>query len=122
MREACRNFETCLNRAYGKYVHLLHGDDCVEHGFYSAVEKLFKKYPDVGAACTGFSQVDEAGNFLYPNQHISLEEGILKDWLFTIAQGQKLQPPSVVVREACMSISVVFLERIMVRIGYCGLG
>jgi glycosyltransferase involved in cell wall biosynthesis len=93
-----RNFETCINRALGKYIHLLHGDDYIEQGFYKEIEKLFEKYPEAGAACTGFSHVDDDGNFLYPNEDISDEEGLLKDWLYTLAQGQKLQPPSVVVK------------------------
>jgi glycosyltransferase involved in cell wall biosynthesis len=95
-----RNFETCLNHAHGKYIHLLHGDDYVEPGFYVAVERLFQQYPDAGAVCTGFSHVDEDGNFLYPNQNISHKEGLLKDWLYKLAQGQKLQPPSVVVKRS----------------------
>lgn len=93
-----RNFETCINHAKGYYVHLLHGDDFVDDGFYKAMEGLFKDFPQAGAACCAFWHVDEAGEFLYPNEKISDERGILTDWLDTIAQGQKLQPPSVVVR------------------------
>src|SRR5215218_9112907 len=33
-RGSLRNFETCLNRAKGYYIHLLHGDDLVKPGFY----------------------------------------------------------------------------------------
>ena len=40
-----RNFETCLNRAKGHYIHLLHGDDQVRPGFYSEIEKLFTMFP-----------------------------------------------------------------------------
>ncbi|MGI4728441.1 MAG: glycosyltransferase family 2 protein, partial [Janthinobacterium lividum] len=29
-----RNFETCLNRAKGQWIHLLHGDDRIENGYY----------------------------------------------------------------------------------------
>ena len=93
-----RNFETCINRAKGYYIHLLHGDDFVDDGFYKAMEGLFKDFPQAGAACCAFWHVDEAGGFLYPNEKISDERGILTDWLDTIAQGQKLQPPSVVVK------------------------
>lgn len=99
-RGSLRNFETCLNRSHGKYIHLLHGDDYVEPGFYAAIEKLFQQYPDAGAACTGFSHVDENGNFLYPNQIIADKDGLLTDWLNTLAQRQKLQPPSVVVKRS----------------------
>lgn len=93
-----RNFETCINRAKGYYIHLLHGDDFVDNGFYKAMEDLLTDFPQAGAACCGFWHVGEAGEFLYPNEKISDERGILTDWLDTIAQGQKLQPPSVVVK------------------------
>lgn len=95
-----RNFETCLNRSVGKYVHLLHGDDYVEKGFYSAIEELFELYPEAGSACTGFGHIDNRGEFLYPDKKISSEKGILKNWLETISQGQKLQPPCVVVKRS----------------------
>src|ERR1035438_4192858 len=39
-----RNFETCLNRATGHYIHLLHGDDKVENGFYEEIESLFTRF------------------------------------------------------------------------------
>src|SRR3954469_12878802 len=40
-----RNFETCINRAKGKWIHLLHGDDLMEPGFYKEIDSLFNKYP-----------------------------------------------------------------------------
>jgi hypothetical protein len=35
-----KNFETCLQRAQGSLVHLLHGDDYVLDGFYCARKQL----------------------------------------------------------------------------------
>jgi glycosyltransferase involved in cell wall biosynthesis len=100
-RGSLRNFETCLNRSRGKYIHLLHGDDFVEPGFYKEIEKLFDAYPDAGAACTGFWHVDDNDDVIY-QKHASIakEAGLLKNWLVRIAQGQKLQPPSVVVKRS----------------------
>jgi glycosyltransferase involved in cell wall biosynthesis len=96
-----RNFETCLNRSYGRYIHLLHGDDFVEPGFYKEIEKLFEAYPEAGAACTSFLHVDENDNVIYQKHpNIANEPGLLKNWLVRIAQGQKLQPPSVVVKRS----------------------
>src|SRR5687767_4743988 len=37
-----RNFETCLARARGRFIHLLHGDDAVRPGFYEAMERAFR--------------------------------------------------------------------------------
>ena len=93
-----RNFETCINRADGYYVHLLHGDDFIDKNFYKEFENLFNDYPQAGAACCVFWHVDDNGKFLYINEKISDERGILNNWLDTIAQGQKLGPPSVVVK------------------------
>src|SRR5690554_6924401 len=45
-----RNFETCINRSKGKYIHLLHGDDLVKDGFYKKITQLFARYPEAGAA------------------------------------------------------------------------
>ena len=59
---------------------------------------MFRDYPEAGVACTAFWYVDENDKFLYPNDKISSERGILNNWLDTIAKGQKLQPPAVVVK------------------------
>lgn len=93
-----RNFETCLNRSRGKWVHLLHGDDLVNEGFYDEIGKLFRKYPEAGAAFTGFEHIDAEGKFLYPNESLTEEPGILTNWLNIIAQGQKVQAPAMVVK------------------------
>jgi len=97
-RGSLRNFETCLNRARGSYIHLLHGDDWVEPGFYKEIEDLFTRFPEAGAAYTGFKQVEESGAFKYSHLKVLDEPGIIKNWLSIIAQGQKIQPPAMVVK------------------------
>lgn len=42
------NFNTCLARARGHLVHLLHGDDWVLPGFYAAIAELADRHPDAG--------------------------------------------------------------------------
>src|SRR5664279_2604129 len=95
-----RNFETCLNRATGQYIHLLHGDDQVKPGFYSEIEKLFTLFPQAGAAFTGFIFVDEQNRRLYDNQTLLESPGILQNWLFRIASSQLVQVPAMVVRRS----------------------
>jgi glycosyltransferase involved in cell wall biosynthesis len=99
-RGSLRNFETCINRATGHWVHILHGDDMVKPGFYDEIEKLFKHYPDAAAAFTGYNYIDENGERLYDNDKLSDEPGIVKDWLDEIAQSQKIQSPSIVVKRS----------------------
>jgi glycosyltransferase involved in cell wall biosynthesis len=93
-----RNFETCLNRATGHYIHLLHGDDKVENGFYEEIESLFTRFPEAGAAFTGFTFVDEQNQPLYDNKELLSKPGLLKNWLYEIARFQLIQPPAMVVK------------------------
>jgi glycosyltransferase involved in cell wall biosynthesis len=100
-RGSLRNFETCINRANGKFIHLLHGDDSVKAGFYNEIEGLFNAYPGIGAAYTRSSNIDadnveESGlpDNLYPPR------GIIEDFLTRIACFQQLQPPSIVVKRS----------------------
>ena len=95
-----RNFETCIKRARGHYVHLLHGDDYVEPGYYTAIEKLFEDFPEAGAACTDWHYVTNDGNRLWNNEMIDTERGILKNWLQRISVRQYLEPPAMVVKRS----------------------
>jgi glycosyltransferase involved in cell wall biosynthesis len=93
-----RNFETCIKRAKGHWVHILHGDDLVLPGFYKEIEGLFRSNLSIGAAFTGFSAIDENGKFLYNNNKVQNNAGIIADWLLTIAKNQCLRTCAIVVK------------------------
>ncbi|PWS33284.1 glycosyltransferase family 2 protein [Pedobacter paludis] len=93
-----RNFETCINRAKGKLVHILHGDDLIKPGFYEEIATLFDAHPEAGAAFTGCSDIDEENNWLWDSKQILESKGIINDWLMQIAEGQLLQTPCIVVK------------------------
>lgn len=94
-----RNFETCLNRSKGHWIHLLHGDDMIKPGFYSEIESLIIKYPHIGSAMTSVCSIDKDDNETKPLNNTLLERpGILDNWLFSIASMQRVQPPCVVVK------------------------
>lgn len=94
-----RNFETCINRAKGKYVHLLHGDDRVEVGFYDEIAGLFDRNPQAGAAFTNFSYIDyQSATINITNKKIQKNQGIITDFLYKIAEKQLIQPPAIVVK------------------------
>jgi glycosyltransferase involved in cell wall biosynthesis len=95
-----RNFETCINRAKGQFIHLLHGDDKVLIGFYEEIEMLFLSYPEAGAAFTGFTFIDEENIRLYDNHALLPAPGLLNNWLHDIARSQLIQPPAIVVRRS----------------------
>ena len=94
-----RNFETCINRSKGKYVHLLHGDDRIEAGFYDEIESLFRDYPESGAAYTNFNYINrESGLVPHKNKSLLESPGIIADFIDQIAVRNLLQPPAIVVK------------------------
>ena len=95
-----RNFETCLNRAKGHWVHLLHGDDRVEKGYYQEIETLFSKHPEAGAAFTNNALINEKGTVFYTRDVIAKESGVLANFLLKSAQWPKLEPAAIVVKRS----------------------
>jgi glycosyltransferase involved in cell wall biosynthesis len=93
-----RNFETCINRAKGTLIHILHGDDRLKKGFYKKISSLFSKFPEVGAAFCSYSFIDENGTTTHIQAPESTEDCILKNWLFKIAEKQRIQYVSIVVK------------------------
>jgi glycosyltransferase involved in cell wall biosynthesis len=93
-----RNFETCINRSRGQLVHLLHGDDRVKAGFYKKLSALFEQYPEAGAAFCNYCFIDDTGKITHGHPPEAKEAGILKDWLPRIAELQRIQYVTIVVR------------------------
>jgi glycosyltransferase involved in cell wall biosynthesis len=92
------NFNTCLARARGHLVHLLHGDDAVRDGFYERLGEALQRHPGVGAAFCRYVAMDENGNWTNTSQLEATDPGVLADWLESLALGQRLQPPCIAVR------------------------
>lgn len=97
-RGSLRNFETCLNRARGEWIHLLHGDDRVRPGFYREIDRLFRAHPAAGAAFTNHIFINEQGKEVSHYKPLASEAGLLEDWLVRIAGRQYIQPPAIVVK------------------------
>jgi glycosyltransferase involved in cell wall biosynthesis len=93
-----RNFETCISRAEGHLIHLLHGDDRIKKGYYEQIHSLFKTYPEIGAAFCRFDYINNAGEKIYEQPEEIKEEGILKDWLLRIAERNLIQYCSITVK------------------------
>lgn len=107
-----RNFNTCLARARGRLVHLLHGDDVVRPGFYAAMAESFAHAPGAGAVCCRWSVVDETGRERHAAPLLRDASGWLDHWLETLAVGQRLQAPSIVVPRAVYERLGGFDERV----------
>lgn len=92
------NFNTCIARARGRYVHLLHGDDMVLDGFYRQMAAGLDAHPEAGAAFCRHEYIDETGRQVWLAPPERETSGLLDDWLARIAVRQLIQTPSIVVR------------------------
>ena len=92
------NLNTCLSRARGRLVHILHGDDLVRQGFYLRMARLFREFPEIGAAFCRHVFIDEVGRPLSCSPLEQSQSGILKDHLVRLAREQIIMTPSIVVR------------------------
>jgi GT2 family glycosyltransferase len=92
------NFNTCLERSRGRFVHLLHGDDMVRPDFYAAMERAYRLHPEIGAAFSRYQCVDEADNVLSTYKPLREAPGVLSGWLEEIAAGNLLQVVCMTVR------------------------
>jgi glycosyltransferase involved in cell wall biosynthesis len=92
-------WNTCIERACGQWVHLLHHDDFVLPGFYARMRAVAEAHPEVAlVACRNFS-VDEQGIILGVSPRVAeLEPGgrAVESFLYA----NPIQCPGVVVRRA----------------------
>ncbi len=95
-----RNFETCINRARGEIIHILHGDDIVLNGFYQRLSNLFETYPNVGAAMCRFQYIDEKSQLLYGQPEEREGDGVLHEWFKKISVRNRTQFPAIAVKRA----------------------
>lgn len=95
-----RNFETCLRRAHGQLIHLLHGDDYVLPGFYDQMQNAFAQHSTIGAAFCRQIFMDEGGHWQAFSPLEQGESGFLANALERLALEQRIMTPSIVVRRS----------------------
>lgn len=106
------NFYTCIDRARGHLVHLLHGDDLVLPGFYAAMGRAFTSHPEIGAAFCRHGFIDSEGqrrSVADPEQPAS---GILTNALERLALEQRIMTPSIVVKREAYETLGAFDSRL----------
>lgn len=92
------NWNTCIQRAHGRWVHILHQDDIVMSGFYSSLREALEKEPTIGAAFCRYIYMDEDSHWQNLSPLERRTPGILSDLLERLAVVQLIQFPSIVVR------------------------
>ena len=94
------NWNTCVVRARGDWVHILHQDDLIAPGFYDRLARADEARPEVGAAFCRYSYIGAGGETLKLAPIERESAGALEGWASKIAVEQRIQCPSIVVRRA----------------------
>lgn len=96
---AINNFNTCIRRSKGRLVHILHGDDWIEPGFYDEIEQMHSARPQASIYATRTFMTNEQGTILDVTPLISQQEADeLRETLFNVAT--PIQTASVVIPRA----------------------
>lgn len=93
------NLTAAIRLARGQLVHVLHGDDLVMPGFYTAMEDAFAD-AEVGAAYCRYAYIDAQGMELGLGPLEQERRGRLPDALPRLASEQRIMTPSICVRRA----------------------
>jgi len=94
----CVAWNTCIERAHGLWVHILHQDDLVLPGFYHRLRQGIERAPEIGAAYCRDILMDEDGHWHHISPLESRAPGIIPDCLERIASGQFIRTPAIVVK------------------------
>ncbi|MBW4652796.1 MAG: glycosyltransferase [Kaiparowitsia implicata GSE-PSE-MK54-09C] len=98
---AIATLNTCLQRAQGQWVHLLHPGDLVLPQFYTQLRAGIEASPQaVGAAFCRYAHIDDQRSQRYLSEQEQPTAGVLPRWLERIAVAQRTQLPSLVVKRA----------------------
>lgn len=93
------NWNACIARSRGRWVHILHQDDYVLPGFYERLARA-DEHLEVGAAFCRHTVIDGDGRDLRLTSLERPTAGVLIDWLRTISRHQHIQFASILVRRS----------------------
>ncbi|MGE5539534.1 MAG: glycosyltransferase [Gemmatimonas sp.] len=95
------NFNSCIRRARGHWVHILHADDTLEPGFYAHARDAVVAHPTIGAFACRHAFTDEDGAWLSLSEPQSVKPQILdEDFIERQLTGQRLHFVSLIVRRS----------------------
>ncbi|MFO0959089.1 MAG: glycosyltransferase [Isosphaeraceae bacterium] len=92
------NFNACLSKARGRWVHLMHHDDLLLPGFYDHLARADREAPGAGAAFCQHAFITASGRWAAISRLERESPGLLDDWLAQISGRQAIQFASIVVR------------------------
>ena len=92
------NWNSCVERSVGRWVHILHNDDVVLPGFYERLRNGLIDRDDIGAAFCRYALIDENDSWLGISELERSTPGILQDFIEKIGVTQKVQCAAITVR------------------------
>ncbi len=92
------NFTTCIQRARGEWVHILHGDDMVAQGFYRTLQRAAREHPEIGAAFCRSMNVDAAGTLVDFSELESEQPGVQENLIGRLAIDNRIRFPTIAVK------------------------
>jgi glycosyltransferase involved in cell wall biosynthesis len=94
------NFNTCIERARGELVHILHDDDAVLPGFYGAMEEALARDETLGAAFSRYVGIDDHDRWTYVSPLMFPTSRTIGNPALQLGRRNLMRTPSVVVRRA----------------------
>lgn len=94
------NWDDCIRRARGHWIHILHQDDLILPGFYDRLRQGIEENPNVGAAFCRYIYIDDEGDWQSLSEIERRTPGILSNWIEKIATIQRVQFPSIAVKRS----------------------
>lgn len=92
-------FDECIRRATGEWVHILHDDDWVRPGFYSALDAGLATDPSIGAAFVRH-EIPSAPGLSWSSWLERETPGVVDNWLDRIATECRVQFSAMTVRRS----------------------
>lgn len=96
---ATNNFNTCIRRARGELVHILHGDDLVDPGFYQQMKNLAEEHPPGALFASRVRMIDAEGRVTSSSERVPALERF-GTTAASLYYGNPLRTPAVVIRRS----------------------
>jgi glycosyltransferase involved in cell wall biosynthesis len=96
-RGLANNWNRCIERARGHWVHILHQDDFVLPGFYDVLREGAER-SDTGAIFCRYAAANSKGQWIRISELHRESAGLLEDWHASITVQQLIQCPAIAVR------------------------
>jgi GT2 family glycosyltransferase len=98
---AIGNFNSCVRRARGEWVHILHADDTVAPGFYARARRVVASHTSIGAVAFRVTYIDDFGKSIGLSELEAATASVLpREFTWRQLTAQRFQFVGLVVKRA----------------------